>query len=114
MLLTKIVAVRAVNFSIRPLCSEFRCERFRDDAIFEKSAGPSAGYNGWLVGGLWVATMVGAGCLRHEVSKKIRVFFSGYLDAGSPIVATLENMGCAEWDAQEIHSFHSDVFRAPL
>ena len=30
----EIVAVRAVNFSIRPFCTEFRCERFCGDDIF--------------------------------------------------------------------------------
>ena len=35
-IVTKIVAVRAVDLSIGPFCTEFRCERFRDDAVFRK------------------------------------------------------------------------------
>ena len=35
--ITKIVPVRAVDLSIGPFCTEFRCERFRDDAVFRKS-----------------------------------------------------------------------------
>ena len=31
---TKIVPVRAVNFSIGPFCTEFRCEQLCDDDIF--------------------------------------------------------------------------------
>ena len=34
---TKIVPVRVVDFSIGPFCTEFRCERFRDDAVFRKN-----------------------------------------------------------------------------
>ena len=30
----KIVPVGAVDLSIGPFCTEFRCERFRDDAVF--------------------------------------------------------------------------------
>ena len=33
-IVTKIVPVRAVDLSIGPFCTEFRCERFCDDAVF--------------------------------------------------------------------------------
>ena len=33
-MVTKIVPVRAVDLSIGPFCTEFRCERFRDDDVF--------------------------------------------------------------------------------
>ena len=33
-IVTKIVAVRAVNLSIGPFCTEFRCEQLCDDDIF--------------------------------------------------------------------------------
>ena len=33
-MVTEIAPVRAVNFSIGPFCTEFRCERFRDDGTF--------------------------------------------------------------------------------
>ena len=33
-MVTKIVPVRAVDLSIGPFCTEFRCERFCDDGVF--------------------------------------------------------------------------------
>ena len=33
-IVTKMVPVRAVDLSIGPFCTEFRCERFCDDATF--------------------------------------------------------------------------------
>ena len=33
-IVTKVVPVRAVNLSIGPFCTEFRCEQLRDDDIF--------------------------------------------------------------------------------
>ena len=48
----------------------FGASIFVTTTIFQKSTGPSGGYNGWLVGGPWVATMVGAGCVWHEAFKK--------------------------------------------
>ena len=33
-MVTKIVPVRAVDLSIGPFCTEFRCERFCDDDVF--------------------------------------------------------------------------------
>ena len=33
-MVTKIVAVRAVNLSTGPFCTEFRCEQLCDDVIF--------------------------------------------------------------------------------
>ena len=38
-MVTKLVPVRAVNFSIRPFCTEFQCEQLRDDDIFEIGVG---------------------------------------------------------------------------
>ena len=35
-MVTKIVPVRTVNFSIGPFCSEFWCESIRHDAVFQK------------------------------------------------------------------------------
>ena len=32
-MVTKLVAVRAVNFSIGPVCTEFRCEHLCDDEV---------------------------------------------------------------------------------
>ena len=36
-IVTKVVAVRAGNFSIGPFCTEFRCEQLCDDGAFQKS-----------------------------------------------------------------------------
>ena len=36
-IVTKVVAVRAGNFSIGPFCTEFRCEQLCDDGVFQKS-----------------------------------------------------------------------------
>ena len=33
-MVTKVVPVRAVNFSIGAFCTEFRCESIRDDDVF--------------------------------------------------------------------------------
>ena len=33
-MVTKIAPVRAVDLSIGPFCTEFRCERFCDDDVF--------------------------------------------------------------------------------
>ena len=35
-IVTKVVAVRAGNFSIGPFCTEFRCEQLCDDGVFQK------------------------------------------------------------------------------
>ena len=35
-MVTKMVPVRAVNFSIGAFCTEFRCEQLCDDDIFPK------------------------------------------------------------------------------
>ena len=40
-----------------------------------------------------LATMVRAGCLRLEVFQKFAGFFSGYFDAGPPILARARNVG---------------------
>ena len=36
-MVTKIVPVGAVDLSIGPFCTEFRCERIRDDVVFRKN-----------------------------------------------------------------------------
>ena len=48
-MVTKIVAVRAVNFSIGPFCTEFRCEHFRDDDDF-REIDRSERWLQWLAG----------------------------------------------------------------
>ena len=37
-IVTKVVPVRAVNLSIGPFCTEFRCEQLCDDDIFRDRA----------------------------------------------------------------------------
>ena len=83
---TKIVPVRAVEISIGPFCTEFRCERFSVGGI-SLATMVGAGCHDAL------ATMVRAGCLRLEVFQKFAGFFSGYFDAGPPIVARARNVG---------------------
>ena len=46
----KVVLVRAVNLSIGPFCTEFRCERFRNDGIFWDRGRESAGGGGIVQG----------------------------------------------------------------
>ena len=51
-IVTKMIPVRAVDLSIGPFCTEFRCERFCDDDVFLKidHQGREIGHRGQEIG----------------------------------------------------------------
>ena len=60
-MVTKIVPVRAVDLSIGPFCTEFRCERFCDVAVFQKIENLAGSCRFSSAGSRFVSVRAGSG-----------------------------------------------------